>query len=221
MTIPQQNVPNADPYPVAGDGYAASVSRPLNSLAGAIAVFLGGYLLLAGFTGFLGQTALSLFATLGGRGGPSYPLATMVLSLLQFLFAIIVVVVGLFLARRSTTGTVLGVGVVIVGSLLTFVFLGLRYNGLLPIPGGQAGIPFNAVFVNSWFAIVFFVGVAWLLARGARLGWLAILASLILVPLPIAFTFANLESGVVQIVMFLLSGIVGAVIILAGRPFRR
>lgn len=217
MTIPQHN-PSYEQ--LSAETYAAPVARPAGSLASAIAVFLGGYLLLAGFSGFLGQTALSLFATLGGRPGPEYPVTTMVLAVLQFLFAIGVVVAGLLLGRRSTTGTLLGILVVVVGSLLTFAFLGLRFNGLLPIPGGQAGIPFNAVFVNSWFAIVFFVGVGWLLTRGARLGWLSILGTLVLIPIPIAFQFAGFESGVVQIVMYLLSGIVGAGIILAGRPLQ-
>jgi hypothetical protein len=219
MTIPQQPTPAVDPYPV-GTTYSTPVARPGRGLAGAIAVFLGGYLLLAGFSGFLGQTAFSMFAALADRPGPAYPLATMVLSFLQFLFAIVVVVAGFLLARRSSTGALLGILVVVVGSLLTFAFLGLRINGLLPIPGGREGIPFNAVLVNSWFAIVFFVGVGWLLARGARLGWLALLGTLILIPLPIAFQFANLESGIIQIVMFLLSGVVGAGIILAGRPLR-
>ncbi|WP_395639119.1 hypothetical protein [Pseudolysinimonas sp.] len=213
MTIPQQN-----PFADASAETSATRGRSVNSLAGAIAVFLGGYLLLAGFAGFLGQTALSVFATIGGRPAPAYPFPLLALEFLQFLFAIVVVVGGLVLGRRSTTGTVLGVGVVIIGSLLTFAFLGLRLNGMLPIPGGRDGIPFTAVFVNSWFAIVFFVGVAWLLTRAARLGWVAILGTLILIPLPMAFLLANVDSGVIQIVMFLLSGIVGAAIIIAGRP---
>ncbi len=32
---------------------------------------VSGYLLLAGFSGFLGQTSMSLFANLSGRGGPA------------------------------------------------------------------------------------------------------------------------------------------------------
>ena len=67
---------------------------------------------------------------------------------------------------------------------------------------------------------MFFGGVSWLLARGARLGWLSLLATLILIPIPTALQFQAVESGIIQIVMYLLCGIVGAGIILAGRPFR-
>ena len=219
MTIPQQNTPAVDPYPV-DDAYPASVTRPGRGLAGAIAVFLGGYLLLAGFSGFLGQTSLSLFANLSGRGGPEYPAAIMALALLQFAFAMIVVVVGLILAGVSSTGKIIGAIVVVAGSILTFIGLGLWLNGILPLPGGPAGIPFRAVFTNTWFAIVLFGGIAWLLARRARVGWLSLLGTLVLIPTPIALQFANVESGIIQIVMYLLAGIVGAVIILAGRPLR-
>jgi hypothetical protein len=219
MTIPQQSTPAVDPHPVA-DAYPAPVTRPGRGLAGAIAVFLGGYLLLAGFSGFLGQTSLSLFGMIAGRPGPEYPASVMVLAVLQFLFAIVVVVAGLLLTNGSPTGKLIGAIVVVAGALLTFAFIGMRLNGLLPFPGGQAGIPFQAVFANSWFAIVLFVGIAWLLARRARLGWLTLLGTLVLIPTPIALQFASMESGIILIVMFLLSGIVGAGIILAGRPLR-
>ena len=206
---------DAEPYAA-----PAGPARPGRNLASAIAVFLGGYLLLAGFSGFLGQTSMSLFANLSGRGGPEYPMSIMVLAVLQFLFALIVVVVGLFLGDGPVIGKLVGAIVVVVGSILTFVFLGLWINGIVDFPSGQAGVPFRAVFANTWFAIVLFGGIAWLLARGARLGWLTLLATLILIPIPTAFVFAGVESGIVQIVMYLLCGIVGAGIILAGRPLR-
>jgi len=205
---------------LAYEGPDRFATRPGRGLAGAIAVFLGGYLLLAGFSGFLGQAALSLFATLAGRPGPEYPAAAMVLAVLQFLFALIVVVAGLLIGRVSATGALVGAVVVVVGALLTFVVIGLRYNGLLPFVGGREGLPFQAVFVNPWFAIVLFGGIAWLLARRAGVGWLALLGTLLLIPVPVALQFANVESGVIQIVLYLLSGLVGAGIVLAGRPFR-
>jgi hypothetical protein len=217
MTIPQQTPPYAEPYAAPA---SASVSRPGHSLAGAIAVFLGGYLLLAGFSGFLGQTSLSLFAALADRGGPQYPASIMALAVLQFLFAMIVVVVGLLLAGVSATGKIVGTIVVVAGSILTFIGIGLWFNGLLPLPDGQAGIPFRAVFTNTWFAVVLFAGIAWLLARRPGIGWLSLLGTLILIPVPTALLFANVEGGVVQVVMYLLCGIVGAGIILAGRPLR-
>ena len=216
MTIPQQTPTYAEPY---AQPYA-QVPRPGRSLASAVAVFLGGYLLLASLSGIVGNVSMNIIAGLTGRPGPEYPLSLSVLAILQLLFAIIVVVFGLIIGNGSVTAKLVGSIIVAVGTILTFVFIGLRFNGLLPFPGGRDGIPFQAVFVNSWFAIVLFVGIAWLLSRRARLGWLSLLGSLILIPLPIAFLFANLESGMIQIVMFLVSGLVGAGIILAGRPLR-
>lgn len=219
MTTSQQ-APSDIPYPVAARPYDAPVARPGHSLAAAIAVFLGGYLLLAGFSGFLTQTSFALLSGLVDRPSPTFPLPLLVLSVLQFLFALIVVVVGLLIGRRSDTGALVGAIIVVVGSLLTFIVMGMRVNGLLPFPGGRDGIPFQAVFANTWFAIVLFGGIAWLLARQARLGWLSLLGTLVLIPVPIALVFVNVESGVIQIVMYLLSGLVGAGIILAGRPLR-
>lgn len=194
--------------------------RPDRSLAGAIAVFLGGYLLLAAFSGSLGTVAAMLFAELAGRGGPQVPGALAVLYVLQFGFAIGVVAVGLLLAGRTAIGRLVGIGLVVVGSLATFTVMGLWVNGLLPLPGGRDGIPFQAVFTNAWFATVLVVGIAWLLARGARLGWLSLLGTLVLIPVPLMLAFANAEAGVIPIVMFLLSAVVGAGIIAAGRPAR-
>jgi hypothetical protein len=208
------------PYDAVPSEAVFAPTRPGRGLAGAIAVFLGGYLLLAGFSGLLGQASLSLFATLSGRPGPEYPGGLMTLAVLQFLFALIVVVGGLLIGRVSTTGALVGAIVVVVGGILTFVVLGLRLNGLLPFPGGRDGIPFQAVFANPWFAIVLFVGVGWLLARRAGIGWLTLLGAVLLIPGPIALQFANVESGIIQIVMFLLAGVVGAGIVFAGRPLR-
>lgn len=202
MTIPQQSI------------------HPARGLAGAIAVFLGGYLLLASFSSALNTVSMILFAGIADRGAPMLPGGTIAMLVLQFLFAIVVVIAGLLIADGSVAGKLIGAILVVVGSLLTFTFIGLRLNGLLPLPGGREGIPFQAVFANSWFAVVLFVGVAWLLTRRARLGWLSLLGALVLIPVPIALAFANVESGVQQIILFLLAGIVGAGIILAGRPLR-
>lgn len=221
---PPPDQPSAPPQPVpvdASSGRPSALSlTPGRTLASAVTVFLGGYLLLASFTGQLGTVAWGLFGGLTGRGSPGLPGGSMVLLVLQFLFAIAVVVVGLLIGKGSTLGKLLGASIVVVGSLLTFVHLGLRIVGLSPLPGGREGIPFQAVFANTWFALVLFVGVAWLISRRAKLGWLSLLGTVVLIPLPMAFAFANVESGVSQILMFLLSGLVGAGIILAGRPFR-
>ena len=215
MTIPQQT---PLPSPVAGAGHP--VRRPGRSLASAVAVFLGGYLLLASFASQLGIVSWSLFAGLVGRGSAEVPPDTALLVVLQFLFAIGVVAAGLLLGDGPTVGRVLGVVVVAVGSLLTFAFVGLWISGAVPFPSGRDGIPFRAVFANTWFAVVLVVGVAWLLTRRARLGWLSLLGTLILIPVPIALQFAGAQGYAINLVMFVLSGLVGAAIILAGRPLR-
>jgi hypothetical protein len=217
MTIPQPTATDTPAtFPESTTGAPAG-----RALASAIAVFLGGYLLLASFAGTqLMQVSLNLLAPLSGRPTLDLPAAYAVLVVLQFLFAMIVVVVGLNLGRGPAGGRLLASGLVVVGSLLTFVVLGARLSGLLNFPGGQAGIPFQMVVANYWFSIVLIVGVAWLLTRGARLGWLSLLPVLLLIPLPVVFALNGIESGISTLVLYLVSGLIGAGIIAAGRPLR-
>jgi len=51
-------------------------------------------------------------------------------------------------------------------------------------------------------------------------GWLALLGALVLIPLPIGLTSAGVEASIATLVLFGLSGVIGAAIILAGRPLR-
>lgn len=197
-----------------------SAPRTGRNLASGIAVFLGGYLLLASLSSPLVTVAMGVFAGLAGRGAPSLPGGTAALLVLQFLFAILVIVAGLLLGTGPLVGKLVGAIIVVGGSLLTVTVTGLRLIGLLPIPGGREGIPFQAIFANSWFAIVLFVGVAWLLARRARRGWLALLATLILIPVPFSLALAGVEAGIQQIILLLLAAIIGVGIIVAGRPLR-
>jgi hypothetical protein len=217
MTIPQQATSDtATTFP------ESPVAVPGGrGLASAIAVYLGGYLLLASFAGTqLMQVSLNLLAPLAGRPTLDIPAAYAVLFVLQFLFAIVVIVVGLNLGRGPAGGRLLGSGLVVVGSLLTFVVLGARLSGLLNFPGGQAGMPFQMLFANYWFSIVLVVGVAWLISRGARKGWLSLLPVLLLIPLPVVFAMNGIESAISTLVLYLVSGLVGAGIIAAGRPLR-
>lgn len=217
MTIPQPTTTDTSTtFPE-----SRTVAPAGRGLASAVAVFLGGYLLLASFAGTqLMQVSLNLLAPLSGRPTLDIPAAYAVLVVLQFLFAIVVIVVGLTLGRGPAGGRLLASGLVVGGSLLTFVVLGARLSGLLNFPGGQAGIPFQMLFANYWFSIVLVVGVAWLLTRGARLGWLSLLPVLLLVPLPVVFALNGIESAISTLVLYLVSGLVGAGIIAAGRPLQ-
>lgn len=212
MTIPHADAPDY--------AYESPAIRAGRTLAAAIAVFLGGYLLLNAFAGQLVVATSSALSGITGRPSPYLPETVVLLYVSQFLFALVVVVAGLLLAEGPRTGRLIGAAVVVVTSIVTLLLLALRISGITPFPGGRAGIPFQALFNNHWFAIVLFVGFAWLLTRQARLGWLALLATLVLVPIPIALAFAGADAGVTQLVMYLLSGLVGAGIILAGRPWR-
>lgn len=212
MTIPHADAPAYT--------HERPAIRPGRTLAAAVAVFLGGYLLLDAYAGQLVVGMASVLSGITGRPAPYLPETAVLLFVSQFLFALIVVVVGLLLAEGSLAGRLVGALLVVVSSIVTLLILSLRISGVSPFPGGRDGIPFQAIFANSWFAVVLFVGIAWLLARRAKLGWLALLATLLLIPVPTALWIAGVEAAVVQLVMYLLSGVVGAGIILAGRPFR-
>ncbi len=188
------------------------------SFASAITVFLGGYLLLASLSGQLPHVLRSMFASLD-RTGPDLPEIAPFL-VLQYLFAIAVVVAGLLIGGGPRSWRIAGAVVVVVGSLFTAVFLGLRTAGLVGMTDPGARIPFLALLGNTWFAIVLIVGVGWLLSRRARRGWLSILATLILVPIPMALLLNDVEDAHLQLIMFGLSGLIGAGIIVAGGLLR-
>lgn len=212
MTIPHADAP--------AYAYESPAIRPGRTLAAAIAVFLGGYLLLNAFAGQLVVATSSALSGITGRPSPYLPETVVLLYVSQFLFALVVVVAGLLLADGALPRRLIGAAVVVVTSIVTLLLLALRISGITPFPGGRDGIPFQALFNNHWFAVVLFVGFAWLLTRHAKLGWLVLLATLVLIPTPTALYLAGADAAVVQIVMYLLSGLVGAGIILAGRPWR-
>lgn len=194
--------------------------RPGRTLAGAIAVFLGGYLLLLSFSSPLATVVAGMLSGVTGRPMSYFTPEMGLLHVSQFLFAVVVVIAGLVLSVGSAAGRLVGAIVVTVGGIVTLLLLALRIVGISPFPTGRDAIPFQAVFGNPWFAVVLLVGIAWLLTRRAKLGWLVLLATLVLVPIPIALTIAGADAALVQIVMILLSGLVGAGIIAAGRPWR-
>lgn len=210
------------PHPPLSDSADGAVPAPGGrGLASAIAVFLGGYLMLASFAGTgITSVAMNLFASIDDRPGVGIPVSYAVLAVLQFGFALVVVVVGLLLGRGAVAGRLVGSALVVIGSLVLFLVLGARLSGMLRFPSGEAGLPFQMFFANPWFSVVLVVGVAWLLGRRARLGWLSLIAVVVLIPLPAMFVLNGIEAGVIQIVMFAVSAIVGAGIIAAGRPWR-
>jgi len=177
------------------------------TLASAITVFLGGYLLVSSLSGQLG---------LAVSGASQYPIEVTVFLVLQALFAIVVVVVGLLLTAAPVTNRLIAVAVVVAGTLVVLVTQAFTLTGSL----GAGGIPTRMTLGNGYFMTLLTVGAAWLIVRTARVGWLALLAALVLIPVPYLLLLASTPSVITQIVALLLSAIVGAGIILAGRPLR-
>lgn len=174
-------------------------------LSGAL-VFVGGYLVLLALTSQL-VTQLAGF----GAGSPVFT----VLLLAQLAFAVAVVVVGLLGTPGPLAGRLVGALVVVVGVPILVAVLTLRISGAL-----RLGAESSFTVGNPWLMTVLLVGAAWLLARGARLGWLALLAVVVLSPVPFWLVTAGADAGVVPLVMYALTALVGAGILLAGRPWR-
>lgn len=195
------------------------VSAPGRPLAGAIAVFLGGYLMLLSLTGRLTTVAQNVFATALDRGVQTIEPPLTALYVLQFVFAIGVVVAGLFLSGQRSRATV-GSVVVVVVAVITLVLIGGLISGAIPFPPREAGGILRAFIANPWFGTVASVGIAWLLTRQAGARSIAILAALVLVPLPTMLAFQNVDFATTSLVLFAVSALVGVAVIAAGRPLR-
>lgn len=189
-------------------------------LAAAITVFLGGYLLLLSVSGPLTTVASAIVS--GGERAATLPAGYSAQIVAQFLFAIVVVVGGLLLARRPDVVTVIAILLVTVAPVLFVLFQGARFSGGVRLPlGPELNLVVFSVLGNPWFHVVLVVGVGWLLCRPARLGWLSLLGTIVLVPVPQALTVAGAESGVVGLVMFALCALVGAGVVAGGKPWYR
>ena len=189
---------------------------PGRSLASAVAVFLGGWMLLEQLTGGVSTT---LSHVLPGTRRVGMPVSAVASELLLFLATLAVVILGLLLGRGPLVGRTIGSVVVGLGVVAHAVFVAERAFGSVPIPR-EIGVPIAAVFANPWFAVVALVGFAWLLSRRPGHGWLTLLGALVLIPLPHVFGLNGWEYGASAIVMYLLAAIVGGAILVAGKPLR-
>jgi hypothetical protein len=203
-TLPHETSPGA---PAAPDAWEAPSTRVPRALLAAALVFLGGYLLVASLNG-------QLVASVAGLG-PSSP-GVMLLLIGHFAFALLVVVAGLLASSAAAGSKAVASAIVVVGAIVVVALNAMRFAGDLRVPA----IPGQFTFANAWVMTTLFVGVAWLLVRRARLGWLALAGVLVLAPIPFWFTLAGAEGALTQFAMFALTGIVGAGIIAAGRPWR-
>lgn len=186
---------------------AAAVLLPARGsvAASAVAVYLGGYILVLALTNSL-ATAL-----IGYGAGPD----VIALLLGQLLFAVVVVIVGFCLAPAPAARKLVASLIVVVGVIATVASQTAR------LTSSAGGIPLGVTLANQFFMVALIVGAGWLIVRFARLGWLALLLTVVLIPLPYAFSYLGVTAGISQGVLFVLLGVVGAVILLAGRPWRQ
>lgn len=183
----------------------APVTAPRgNVLASAVAVYLGGYILVQSLSG-------QITPILAGYGGGTEYLP---LVLGQLLFALAVVIFGLFLAPASLALKLVASALVVVGSIIMLAVQVAR------ITTGFGGIPASLTLANAYFVVALFVGAAWLIVRSAWVGWLSLLAAALLIPLPYLFAVNGVPTSISQPVLLVALGIVGAVILIAGRPRR-
>lgn len=185
---------------------AAVALHPRGSAAAsAVAVFLGGYILVQSLTS-------PLASQLAGYGRTPDVLT---LFIGQLVFALVVVIVGFVLAPAPAARKLVASAIVVVGVIVTLVSLVAR------LTSGVGGIPLGVTLANQYFMVAVLVGAGWLIVRFARVGWLALLLTVILIPLPYAFAFAGLAAVPSQMILLVLTGIVGLVILFAGRPGRQ
>jgi hypothetical protein len=190
---------------VSAPSYRSAVNY--RTLASAITVFLGGYLVISSLTG---QLAFMV------SGIQSTPLEVSVYFVLQALFAVAVVIAGLLLAQAPIGARLIASGVVVVAVIITVVTQVTRVTGGM----GAIGLPASLTIGNGYVMGLLAIGAAWLIVRSARLGWLTLLAVFVLVPVPYLMAMNNIPSVINQVVALLLSAIIGAAIILVGRPLR-
>lgn len=178
------------------------------ALASAVAVFLGGYLVLSALGG-------QLVNALAGFSGAGPELA--VLFVLQLVFALAVVIGGYFLAPASAGRKLVASAIVVLGVILVIALMITRLTGSL---GPIGGIPTMITLANPAFMTVLLVGAGWLIVRSARLGWLTLLAAAVLIPIQLIMNLNGIGFAITQIVVLFFALVVGAAVIAAGRPAR-
>jgi len=190
---------------VSAPSYRSAVNY--RTLASAITVYLGGYLVISSLTG---QLAFMV------SGIQSTPLEVSVYFVLQALFAVGVVIAGLLLAQAPIGARLIASSIVVVAVIICVVTQVTRLTSGM----GAIGLPASLTIGNGSVMGLLGIGAAWLIVRSARLGWLTLLGAFILAPVPYLMSINSIPSAITQIVSLLLCAIVGAAIILAGRPLR-
>ena len=174
-------------------------------LSGVIGI-VGGYVTLASVSGPL-LMALNPFST-------GYPPEVTVQLTLQALFGVVLTVFG-YLASPggSGAGKAIAAGIWAVGVAATVALLWGRLFGEIRLG------PAANLFINPWWLIVLIGALGWLVAINARgLVYLALLLTLVLMPLNLLFTFNGFSSGISSIVQYVVALGVAVAVLLIARP---
>jgi hypothetical protein len=194
---------------VGGDKAESTAARAATThyrnLGAAIAVYLGGYLLILSLTG-------SFPSVLAGLGGGEAALTTLLGG--SLLFATLVTIGGYAISSASAGRTVIASIVLIVVVVVALVAMVARTSG------GFGGALVWFTLANPYAMVVLSTGAGWLLVRGARAGWASLLLVGGLVPLPALLVLAHIAAPLALAVELLASGIVGMLILAAGKPLR-
>lgn len=183
--------------------------RPIEyrTVASAITVFVGAYLVTASVSGQLAALA---------SGITQQPAEVVALFIVQAIFAVGVVVAGFLLAPADIGRRLIAIGLVVAAIIIAVLVQGARLRGDL----GAGGLPLQLTLGNGYFMTALAVGAGWLLVRSAKLGWLALLLTAILIPITFVFVISGIGSAISQIVAVIVSGLVLGAIIVVGRPLR-
>jgi hypothetical protein len=176
-------------------------------LAGIIAI-LGGYLTILAIGGNLIQQLL------GFSGAPA---EFTLLFVGQLVFAVAVAVLGYFLAPGPLGRRVLASAIYVVAVAVLVVCLTLRLGGGAgPVLGG----PFiGATLTNSFFMILLFGALAWLIAARARpIAYLALLLVAAIAPIGTLFALGGISNAVSSMVQLVAVGVAAVVILLVSIP---
>lgn len=187
-------------------------SSPARTLIAATLAFAGGALLVSSVAG---ATSLLVWANILRMPYQPYVLPEWIVpTLLSWAAGLVLVVAGMLLARGPLPARITGAVFAAAGAVATpFLVVG-RAFGAYRIDVNLSGL------TSPWFLVVVIAGIAWLVSRNARLGWITLLAAAPLAGAPLLLALNGVDGLTHITVMSVLSAVAGPVILLLGRSLR-
>lgn len=189
-----------------------TVERPPSALPGAVAVLLGGYLIVSSLTGSLAASLLPQ---------DLFPPDAAALLLFQMILALIGVICALLVVPGSIGSKAVGILIVVVAVVVCVGSQMARLGGEVPAPLAILNQPGATTTANGYLMGLLGVGAAWLLVRRARLGWLTLIPALAMIVIPSALVIIDVPIGYVTIFSLVAASAIGLGVLAGGRPFRR